>query len=174
MRYVSALLKDKTFLEILEEIEKLEEERVYCRHNFAHLMDVARLACMSNVKNGKVAEEEQIYLAALLHDIGRAEEYKNGISHAIAGKRLAGEILLRIGYPMDKSQQILNAIEEHRGKHDVLIQDEQCKQDEQSERVDLQRLIYNADKKSRACFLCKVADSCKWSTSQKNKAEDWR
>ena len=165
MRYVAALLEDKIFLETIDAIERLEDQRVYCRHGFAHLMDVARLACMSNAENGRVLEEEQIYLAALLHDIGRAEEYENGISHATTGKRLAGEILLRIGYPHKKAQLILSAIEEHRGKHAVLQQNEQS---------ELQSLIYKADKRSRACFLCKAADSCKWSIDQKNKAEDWR
>lgn len=148
------------FLQTMEEIEKLEETRIYCRHGFTHLMDVARLASMNNVKNGNMAEEEQIYLAALLHDIGRAEEYKNEISHAIAGKRLAGEILLRIGYPKEKTEQILSAIEEHRDKRN------KC--------VDLKGLIQDADQKSRACFLCKAANSCKWSLSKKNKPMDWR
>lgn len=165
MRYVAALLKDKTFLETIDAIERLEDQRVYCRHGFAHLMDVARLACMSNTENGRALEEEQIYLAALLHDIGRAEEYENGISHATTGKRLAGEILLRIGYPHKKAQLILDAIEGHRNNLDSLTQNEQA---------DLQSLIYYADKRSRACFLCKATDRCKWSIDQKNKAEDWR
>lgn len=180
MRYVAALLEDKIFLETIDAIERLEDQRVYCRHGFAHLMDVARLACMSNTENGRALEEEQIYLAALLHDIGRAEEYENGISHATTGKRLAGEILLRIGYPHKKAQMILDVIEGHRNKPDCLIQEEQfeqnlkIEQEAQTQQADLQRLIYDADKKSRACFLCKAADSCKWNTDQKNRAEDWR
>lgn len=162
MKYVAALLEDTTFLNTIEEIETLEATRIYCRHGFAHLMDVARLACMNNAQNGNLVEEEQIYLAALLHDIGRAEEYKNEISHAIAGKRLAGEILLRIGYPMEKTQLILTAIEGHR---EVDLVDGS---------FELKRFIYDADKKSRTCFLCKAKDSCKWDEDKKNKPGEWR
>lgn len=162
MKYVTALLEDTTFLNTIEEIEKLEATRIYCHHGFAHLMDVARLASMNNAMKGNVCEEEQVYLAALLHDIGRAQEYKNEISHAIAGKRLAGEILLRMGYPMEKMQLILAAIEGHQEAGQAY------------EKLELARFIYEADKKSRACFLCKAKDSCKWGEDKKNKPKDWR
>ncbi len=166
MKYVERLLEDKRFREVLEELERLEADRIYCRHDFTHLMDVARIASREQLESGGVADEEQIYLAALLHDIGRAEEYKNGISHAIAGKKLAGEILLHIGYPGQKTEQILAVIEGHRGETPVLQEDPGTEV--------LVQLIQTADQKSRPCFFCRAADTCKWSSDRKNKTGDWR
>lgn len=187
MRYVAKLLENKQFLDILARIEGLEADRVYCGHNFAHLMDVARLACLLQKEQGGSLDEEQIYLAALLHDIGRAEEYEYGISHATAGSLLAGEILLHIGYPAEKIKQIQAAIETHRGSERTNTLSEEVSRraegevlqkgaaDRMSSRsAELGELLYLADKKSRPCFLCKSAADCNWSEKKKNRVENWR
>ena len=114
MEYVARLLKDKKFLDSLKELEEREADREYCRHDFAHFMDVSRLGWLYALEEGIALDKEQLYLMALLHDIGRIEEYEHGISHAEAGKKLAGEILLHIEYPKEKISEILSAIGEHR------------------------------------------------------------
>lgn len=160
MEYVARLLRNEEFLGVVRELEVREENRVYCRHDFTHLMDVARLGYLYALEEGITLDKEQFYLAALLHDIGRAEEYESGISHAEAGKKLAGEILLHIGYPGEKIPEILAAIGEHRGG--------------KTAGKGLSGLLKRADKESRPCFACKAADTCKWSVEKRNKPENWQ
>ncbi len=160
MKYVAALLENEKFRLQLEQIEAMERERVYCRHNFAHFMDVARLAVIKNQTETMGFDEEQLYLAALLHDIGRAQEYQNGISHAAAGAQLAGEILVHLGYSSEKTAEIVAAIEGHRSGSEV--------------ENALGKLLKEVDKKSRACFLCQARSSCKWNEAVKNKTTDWK
>lgn len=164
MKYVAALLNDQTYIQKLHQIEVYEQDRIYCRHGFSHLMDVARLSWQYAMERRLKADKEQLYLAALLHDIGRADEYQYGISHEAAGKRLAGEILLHIGYPEEKTAEILAAIEGHRGEADR----------GEDKTAGLAELIKEADHLSRPCFFCQAADSCKWSSERKNRKENWR
>lgn len=160
MEYVARLLKDKIFLDSLKKLEEREADRMYCRHDFTHLMDVARLGWLYALEEGIAVDKEQIYLMALMHDIGRIEEYEHGISHAEAGRKLAGEILLRIEYPKEKISGILSAIGGHRdssGSGDVLSE-----------------ILKRADKKSRPCFYCRANDTCKWSVEKRNTPEGWQ
>ena len=43
-----------------------------------------------------------IYATALLHDLGRADQYEKGISHEEAGAILAEEILTDCGYTREE------------------------------------------------------------------------
>lgn len=74
---------DSEYQNLLSEIEDLEKERVYCKHDLAHFMDVARIASLIWIEEGSSVElnKDIIYAAALLHDIGRVIEYNEGISH---------------------------------------------------------------------------------------------
>ena len=160
MKYVARLLKNKEYAALLKELEEREADRVYCRHDFSHFMDVARLGWLYALEEGRAVDKEQLYLAALLHDIGRNEEYKHGISHAEAGKKLAGEILLHIEYPEEKIPDILFAIEEHRGFS--------------ANGEELSEILKRADKESRPCFYCMAGDTCKWSMKRRNTLEGWQ
>ena len=102
MEYVARLLHQEQYRETVKEIARLEADRIYCRHNMEHFMDVARLAQIRNLKEQLGFEEEMIYLYALLHDIGRMKEYEQGISHAAASAEFAREIFATIGYPKEK------------------------------------------------------------------------
>ncbi len=160
MEYVARLLKDKKFLDSLKELEEREADREYCRHDFAHFMDVARLGWLYALEEGIALDKEQLYLMALLHDIGRIEEYEHGISHAEAGKKLAGEILLHIEYPKEKISEILSAIGKHR--------------DSSGNGEALPEILKRADKESRPCFYCKANAACKWSIEKRNTPEGWQ
>lgn len=162
MEYVARLLEDTMYRCLLAALKEYEADRIYCKHGLEHLMDVARLGWIIALEQHMDVTKEEVYLAALLHDIGRVEEYRTGISHAAAGQQLAGEILLHIGYPKEKAAELLWAIGEHRGS-DV------CK----TNGNELSRLLKKADKASRACFVCEVAATCKWTDEQKNKPENW-
>ena len=107
MEYVARLLEDTMYRCLLEHMKLMEADRIYCRHGLEHLMDVARLGWIMALEQKAAITKEEVYLAALLHDIGRVEEYETGISHAAAGQQLAGEILSHIGYPADQAETVV-------------------------------------------------------------------
>ena len=97
---------------------------------------------------------ELIYCTALLHDIGRAEQYTVGTPHDEAGARIAETILSDLDFSSEEKEAILSAIREHRSSSDEVPV--------------LSQLIYEADKKSRNCFLCVAEPECYWSPQKKN------
>ena len=44
MDRVNAILKHKTYRKYYDQIEKIEKDRIFCRHQMPHLLDVARIA----------------------------------------------------------------------------------------------------------------------------------
>ena len=44
MDRLNSIYRDELWLTCMEEIEAAESGRIYCRHDFTHLMDVARIA----------------------------------------------------------------------------------------------------------------------------------
>ncbi|MBO4337216.1 MAG: HD domain-containing protein [Lachnospiraceae bacterium] len=135
--------------------EEAEKERKFCHHDMGHFLDVARIAMILNADEEYGIEAEMIYAAALLHDIGRWEQYENGTDHAKASARLAGPILKDCGFSEKESTLIVSAIETHRDKS-------------VSAQKDLSGLLYRADKLSRACFACKAESECNWKDDKKN------
>ena len=87
MKYATEIMKNSLYKSTVEEIEELEADRIYCRHGMPHIMDVCRLAWSLYLEetpdNGNRAEtmeqmKDRIFVAGLLHDIGRACQYKTG------------------------------------------------------------------------------------------------
>ena len=138
----------------LGKLQILEKGREFCRHTPDHFLDVARLAYIFALERDIACSRELIYCTALLHDIGRAEQYTVGTSHDEAGARIAETILSDLDFSSEEKESILSAIEEHRssGKETSI----------------LSQLIYEADKKSRNCFLCEAEPQCYWSPQKKN------
>ena len=138
----------------LKDLTRLEADRVFCRHTPEHFLDVARLAYIFALERKLNCSRELIYCTALLHDIGRAEQYITGTPHDEAGVRIAETILSDLDFSSEEKEAILSAIEEHRssGKETSI----------------LSQLIYEADKKSRNCFLCEAEPQCYWSPQKKN------
>lgn len=167
MEYVARLLHQEQYRKTVKKIARLEADRIYCRHNMEHFMDVARLAQIRNLKEQLGLDEEMIYLYALLHDIGRMKEYEQGISHAAASAEFAGEIFATIGYPKEKGAIICQAILAHRRETCSELHGEKLWQ------TAFTQLMKWADKASRMCFACEAADRCKWSEEEKNKPETW-
>ena len=155
MERVKRIWEHKEYQKNLELIKQAEETRIFCLHNMSHFLDVARIASIMNLEEGYGVEKEYIYAAALLHDIGRKEQYEKGIPHEEASVVIAKEILKDCNYSEEEIGMILEAIGEH-GNREVM------------DRKDLVGLLYRADKACRACFSCDSKDLCNWSEEKKN------
>ena len=159
MDRLNAIVSHPLWQENMRQIRRLEQTRIFCGHDISHLMDVARLAYIENLEQNLGVPREQIYAAALLHDIGRAMQYTQGIPHHVGGARLAEEILRDCGFGEGERQQIICAISGHR--------------DQQSGKAPaLTGLLYRADKASRLCLFCGAQEQCNWSQEKKNLAID--
>lgn len=156
------ILKDERYLKCLSDIEELEKNRIFCKHNLSHFISVARIATIiwHEEGGGNNLKRDIIYAAGLLHDIGRAEEYTKGTPHEEAGAIIAGEILQGSGYEDKEIEMITRAISSHRIKDDNDIDY-------------LGQIISKADKLSRECFACSASDMCKWSKEKKNKSLEY-
>ena len=158
MPRVDAILANPLFRAELDFIENAEHDRVFCRHGIAHLLDVARVAQVRNLEDGLGLDRELIYAAALLHDIGRAEQYRVGTSHDIAGERVAARVLgtsMPARFSAGEAEQVLAAVAGHR-------------RDAARPVDDLAGLIAWADHASRPCFACGAAAECYWPAQKKN------
>ncbi len=150
---VNQIWKHPIYQEQLQALQMLEADRKFCRHTPEHFLDVARLAYIHALESHASASKELIYCTALLHDIGRAEQYRSGIPHDEAGAQIAEQILRELSFDPSEIQEITSAIREHRN----------------AARSDtLSSLIYDADKASRNCFSCPAEKECYWSAEKKN------
>lgn len=154
MNRVNCILFHPDFRAALAEIDELERNRPFCGHGLEHLLSVARLAYLYNIEEGHGVNRELLYAAALLHDIGRGEQYRTGTPHAEAGARLADPILANCGFSELERQRVCAAIAAHR-------------QDGAGEDP-LPVLLHRADRKSRPCWLCPAAAECNWPPERRN------
>ena len=164
MQRVWKIYEHPLFKEGLAENEDAEKERRFCHHDMIHFLDVARLMYLFSMEREYVIGKEEIYAAALLHDIGKWQQYKAGIPHEIASAEIAKRILEETGFTKAESDRILFAILSHRGKTE-----------ESAEEVKKQfaEILYDADKISRACYTCPAEKECNWSSEKKNQKIIW-
>jgi len=162
MERINRILTNKNYQKYIEKNIAAEENRVFCRHNMEHFLDVARIGWIINLEEQLGQDKEMIYAAALLHDIGRHMQYESRIPHEEASVQLAGEILVNCGFEEEEIRIILDAIGKHRGKSGKTMSEE-C-----TNRERLADILYRADKASRACFTCPVCEACNWSQEKKN------
>ncbi|MBP5197982.1 MAG: HD domain-containing protein [Lachnospiraceae bacterium] len=114
-------------------------------------------------KNHSHINEEWIYAAGLLHDIGRGKEYADGTPHDEASVEIARVILKESGFKAYERLIILNAIRHHRNKGPkpkLLIREKS-----------LRSVLNKADKLSRKCYECKAADLCYWPMEKRNRED---
>jgi len=79
-------------------------------HGFDHVLRVTELAVRLAIEEG--ADVEIVRAAALLHDVGRAEQERTGMSHSAIGARMARQVLM--GHARERVEAVANAIEQHR------------------------------------------------------------
>lgn len=153
MERVDRVLGHPEFRRRLAELTELERDRIFCRHGLDHLLAVARLMLILSREEQLEVPKERLYATALLHDVGRGEQYRTGVPHAQAGVPIAEAILSGCGFGPEERREMLAAIAAHSDGTDGAL---------------LSRLLYRADKLSRACFACPAADRCNWSHKEKN------
>ena len=89
MERVNQICRHPLWRESMDQIRSLERDRIFCKHDTAHLLDVARIAYLENLERQLGIAKAEIYAAALLHDIGRHLQYTEGIPHEEGSVRLA-------------------------------------------------------------------------------------
>ncbi len=169
MPRVDAIWANPLFQENLATIEAAETQRVYCRHGLSHLLDVARTAWIINLEGGFGLARDVVYAAALLHDIGRAAEYSEGISHDVAGveiaRRILGTVVAEQRFSSAEAEAIVKAVRGHRADD---VDPVSCELSSLSSR--LACVIAEADHRSRPCFACSACATCYWPEEKKNMA----
>ncbi len=155
MPRLEAVRNHPLYRENYDLLEEAEQKREFCRHQMPHLLDVARIAYILNLERQLGIEKEVIYTAALLHDIGKFGQYRDGIPHEIGGKEIAKQILKDLAvFSEDETCRILQAVGEHRKSGDGVSL--------------LGSILYESDKLSRACYICEGESACNWSRDKKN------
>lgn len=167
MRLTDKIMSNGIYKDCVAHIKKCEETRVFCKHGEDHSIDVARIAYALNLEENLGLKKDIIYATALLHDLGRSEEYRSGTPHDVAGVATARVILRGCGAPEDEINLITAAIEAHRG-HDkpgatTVIGGTAADQPQA-----LAWVIKKADKLSRPCYDCEASADCKWPDDKKN------
>lgn len=169
LQRVERILKDRWYKEYLLRNATREAKRRFCRHNFQHMLDVARVAYILMLEAGDLqvfvrqyhfsgpeAAREIIYAAGLLHDIGRWEEYDHQMDHAAASARLAKELMGRTGFSPLEVDIVVRAILEHRRRD--------------GQETLLGRYLHAADRLSRPCLSCPVQAECHWFADRRRPA----
>lgn len=154
LEYANRILKNEYYQDQLHRLCELEKDRIFCRHNMEHFLNVARIAMILCGQKRIRLNADIIYSAALLHDIGRIQEYTDGIEHDIASQTTAAEILDSIDCPREISEKIISLIAGHR---------------KTGLQPDTPEAIFSkADKLSRNCFECDARSQCKWQKDKMN------
>lgn len=160
MKRIDIILNSQLFKDELMKIETSEKERKFCCHGMTHLCDVARIAYIICLEEKIIYPKDVIYAAAILHDLGRSKQLKNGENHRSAGIKDITKILENAGFNKNEIKEITNAILNH---GNCPIQGDRS----------LDAVLYYADKKSRNCFMCKADAECNWPDAQKNKTLEY-
>ena len=100
MQRIWKIYEHPLFIEGLVKNKEAEKERIFCHHDMNHFLDVARLMYIFSMERGYAFGKEEIYATALLHDIGKWQQYKAGVPHEIArlqNQRKSGTVYVRHG-----------------------------------------------------------------------------
>ena len=156
MKRVDTILRHPLFEEKLRLLDELEAERAFCHHDLTHLLDVARLMWIDVLERRLAIDRDVVYAAALLHDLGRAEQMQHGIPHEQASAALAESILPDAGFTAEETAAVVAAIRCHRGSAPA------------DAREMLGEILYRADKVCRLCWRCDARAACNWPEERKN------
>lgn len=159
MNRVNAIYNNALYQSQFNMLQEIEKNRKFCNHTWEHIMDVARLMYIRVLEEKLDIPKDIIYATALMHDIGRLEQYTRNIPHEEAGARLCDIILPECDFDETEIAMIKEAVLAHR------ISDEKTYNADVSK---LSGLLYWADKKTRCCFRCGAINECKWDKNMLN------
>lgn len=151
-RFQKIVLTEK-YKEEYEKLQRLERDRVFCRHDMEHFLAVARICYIFVLEQQMDISKDLVYAIALVHDLGRAVQYEAGESHEKAGARLGAGILAQCGYEDWEIRQMEKTVLGHRSKES---------------RDAFSTMFYKADKLSRDCTRCGARKECYWPPEKKN------
>lgn len=149
MQRVKALLQSSAYQDHLRKINEWESQRAFCKHDFSHFLEVARLSWIFLLQEGEDYKRDVVYAAAFVHDIARWKEYKGEGCHALLSAELAEPLLTMCGFSSHEKGIILNAVKEHRQQEMEVFSSS------------LSRILRKADKHSRLCYKCNVREKCR-------------
>lgn len=162
MMYKERLLALASYQEKLLQLEELERDRCFCRHDQEHFQKVEEIGLWLKRHNGLTWSEEGISLAAYLHDLGRVDEYTGKASHESASAIYAKQMLREIHVPRRERERICHAVANHGSRHDI---GELWEKKETY--CSLQEILCFADQFSRPCYRCLQKAACKWKETEK-------
>ncbi|URZ08004.1 HD domain-containing protein [Clostridium felsineum] len=150
---INLILNHRNFKNYLSKTLKYEKGRKFCSHTLEHFLDVARISYIIVLEEKLDIKKDIIYASALLHDIGRWQQYESGIPHSTASANLSIDILKDCSFNSLEIELIIEAIKNH-GKVNSISH--------------LSSILYRSDKLSRNCFNCSAYAECNWSYHKKN------
>lgn len=108
-------IADKIRLKLIENCNNYYEETGYDFWN-DHIKHVVKNAL--DLAHEYNADEEIVELGALLHDIAQVLQIGPSEEHHIYGAKIAEELLLDLGYPVERIKRVQACILNHRGSKD--------------------------------------------------------
>lgn len=154
MEQVNAIRTHPLFVRHMEQNAASEDGRLFCKHDLAHALDVARIGHIINLEEDLGLPKELIYAAALLHDITKWKQHEDGTPHNESAIEPTLQILLDCGFSDTEIASICNAIRQHRKPPE--------------DDTALSHVLYHGDKRSRPCYLCAVTAECKIGRDERN------
>lgn len=152
MENTNRIYHSPKFQDLLLRLRALEKDRIFCKHDLNHFLSVGRIAYILNLEQGLGLSKDLLYSAALLHDLGRVEQYETGKDHHLASVEIAKEFLKDCDFTEEEQALLLHLIASHRKEgHDPAA-----------------LLFYRADKLSRPCYFCPARSQCNWPEERKN------
>lgn len=156
MKNTNIIYSSSEYQKLLSELENFEKDRIFCKHDFRHFLDVARIMSIYLLENNMELNRDLVYTLSILHDIGRVDQYRDQTPHAEASYTRAKKFLEMTDFNDQEKSLILKTIKKHNTKD---------ANDLESEFV---KLFYKADKSSRECYACPARSQCYWSDEKKN------
>ena len=152
MKNTNIIMFNEEYVKLLNDLEEFERERPFCKHDLPHFLDVARICYIMVLEEGLDISKDLIYTTALLHDIGRIIQYRDGTDHDKASADIAEKLLPLTSFNEEEREMILDCIRKHREKQTS---------------TPFNEIFYKADKLSRICFRRPAYDICYWSEEKK-------
>ena len=152
----------ETYQDRLRRLQQIEKNRAFCRHDLAHMEKCAEIGQWMKRENGLAYSDGTILLCALLHGLGRVEEYESGADHRMASAELADGLLRELEVSEEERRKILRAIRSHGRRKDA------ARMWYARKRIrTLEGLLRFSDQFSRPCYRCRARRECKWREDEK-------